>query len=647
MVKNITQNMTLREKLGQLIMMAFRFFKDDSLACDYIPVTKLNPTIKDLVSEYHLGGIVLFKENMHTPAQIVQLVEDIQAAANIPLLLGIDQEGGVVTRLQTGTNMPGNMALGAANDYALTREVAKTIGQELSVLGINLNFAPIVDVNSSPSNPIIGVRSFGSSPKLVGKMGKAFVEGLKEASVLSCLKHFPGHGNTVNDTHLELATIDYSYEELSRIDLKPFEMTIQAGAGADVVMIAHVIVPALDNTKLISKKGGRKIGTPATFSYKIITELLRNRLGFKGLVVTDALDMKAISDNFGTAEAVIKTILAGSDMAIMPVRIWRGKDVYKLEKLFVALKTECYNNPAFLARVEESAKRIISLKVKNNILESIHYSNQKTKPQSQIQLSEVRYKDSLASTIKKAEGIVGCSEHKEIERKASSKGVTLIKNDNKILPFKLVEHSKILVLDIVKPTFIAKDSISRLMLNFPEQPLKADRCKNGKTIRLRLFSDCIKQVSNNLDKSIIIDKKQINFADVLDESLRKQVLEANLIVLLTYNLDSSTTLPEQIANFADLNNKKLVSIACRNPYDIAYMPSSKANIAIYGAVGFDQTNAVQSKLTINLETATKVLFAHNGGKPLLNPTGKLPVTIKNPVTKEILYNIGHGLSYNN
>lgn len=591
MVNQILQNMTLREKLGQLIMMDFRFIGKNEKN-DYIPASNFGPIILNLISKYQLGGIALFRENTGTPSQIVKLVDDIQATAKVPLLLGIDQEGGIVTRLQTGTDMPGNMVLGAANDYSLTKEVAKTIGRELNVLGINLNFAPTIDVNSSPFNPIIGVRSFGSSPEFVGEMGKATIEGLKEASVLSCIKHFPGHGNTVSDTHLELATVNYSYEELEKIDLKPFEVAIKAGA--DSVMIAHVIVPALDDTKQKSKLDGKEIGTPATLSYKIITELLRNKLKFEGLVLTDALDMKAISDNFGNEEAAIQTILAGSDMAVMPIRIWEEQDAYKLENLLVTLEKECQNNPVFLDRVEESVRRVLSIKMKNGIFKNRN--------------NEV----SIETRIEIANRIVGCDEHKEIEQKASLKGITLIRNDHNILPFKLREKSKILVLD------------------------------SNKT-RLNLFSESINQVSEVLTKSISINNDLIDFANELGDSLKQQLLDADFIVLLTYNLDSSKILPEQIAAFCYSNSKKLVTIATRNPYDIAFIPSCEANLAIYGAVGFDQTNAIQAVLKINLETVSKVLFLNNDNKVEFNTTGKLPVTIEDPNTKKVLYKLGHGL----
>ncbi len=593
MLKNIIEKMTLRDKLGQLIMMDFRFWGKDKND-NYIPSSEFNPTIKKLIAEYQLGGIALFRENTGKPEQIVRLVEDIQSDAKIPLLLGIDQEGGIVTRLQTGTDMPGNMVLGAANDYSLTKEVAKAIATELNVLGINLNFAPTIDVNSSPSNPIIGVRSFSSSPELVGEMGKASIEGLSEASVMSCIKHFPGHGNTVSDTHLELATVDYSYEELKNIDLKPFEVAIQAGV--DSIMIAHVIVPALDDTKQKSKKDGKEIGTPATLSHRIITELLKEKLKFDGLILTDALDMKAISDNFGNEEAAVKTIMAGSDMAVMPVRIWEEKDICKLENLLVAFEKECSDNPAFLARVEESVERIISLKIKKDLFKNRD--------------NEV----SIENKIDKADKIVGCNMHKSIERKASSRGITLVKNDNKILPFKLEENSKILVLD------------------------------SNKT-RINILSESISKAADNLSKPVTIDSHLIDFSTVLDDSLKEQILDSDFIILMTYNLDLSKTLPEQIAAFTDSNSKKLVTVATRNPYDIAFIPSCKANFVIYGAVGFDQTNAIQAVLTINLETVAEALFVGDDNKVLLNPTGKLPVSIEDPVTKQVLYKIGHGLKF--
>ncbi len=594
MNNNLLEKMSLREKLGQLIMMDFRFYGKD-LKGNYLPTKKFSQDILKLITNYQLGGTALFRENTETPEQILKFIADIQNSSKIPQLIGIDQEGGIVTRLQTGTNMPGNMALGAANDYELTKEVAAAIGKELKVLGINLNFAPTVDVNSCAANPIIGVRSFGSSPELVAKMGKAYIEGLNSESVLTCLKHFPGHGNTINDTHLGLATVDYSYEDWEKIDLEPFRQLINNGV--DTIMAAHVIVPVLDNTKCLSKLNGNKIGTPATLSYKILTELLRNKLNFEGLILTDAMDMKAISDNFGAEEATVKAILAGADIAVMPVRVWEKEDIYKLEKLFKHLEHNYNNNTEFKERVENSVKRVVNFKIDKKLF----------KKQSSI-ITEDK--------IDQANAIVGCKKHKALEQRASAKSITLIKNENNTLPISLSKNTKILILD--------EDSL-----------------------RIEIMKDSVSKTAKQFADNIQIKVDLIDYKAKLNNNLKTKISLSDIILMITYNLDSSKQLPEEIAVYSNKNNKKLITISSRNPYDIAFMPRSKVNLAIYGATSFDQTNYRQTELTVNLKTVVKTLFTNNDNKILLKPTGQLPVAIENPRTGQIIFNIGHGVSYFN
>ncbi len=591
----IIDGMTVREKIGQLIMMDFRNWGKDHNG-KYIPFTKMNSNVSEIINKYNLGGIALFKENTATPEQIVKLVTDIKESSNINLLLGIDQEGGIVTRLQTGTDMPGNMSLGASDTPEITRNVAKAIGDELNSLGINLNFAPTIDVNSNPKNPIIGVRSFSSSPKIVSKHGIAYIDGLKNASVLSCIKHFPGHGNTAIDTHIGLAIVDYSINELEEIDLKPFRDAINAGA--DTIMIAHVIVPALDDSKRLSKKDNKTIGNPATLSHKIITKLLKFKLGFKGLIITDALDMNAISDNFGVEDAAVKTIMAGSDMAVMPVRVWGKEDIYKLEKLFFTLEKLYNNNLAFKSRVDESVNKIISLKINKNII-NCHNS-----------------KSDLLNKIILAQEIVGCQNHKKIESDAASKGITLIKNQEKLLPYSLIDNTKILILD-------------------------------DNQTRIDLLSDSIKKISELFSTNSNITVKKINPSDsAQSNSLINLIDEADLILLVTYNVNSEKKLYNTVVSYCNNKERKIVTISARNPYDIAYLPESNTNIAIYGAVGFDQTNAIQAALDVNIKTVVKMIFMNpNDGTVLLKPKGKLPVDIINYNTNEIIYKIGHGLTY--
>jgi beta-N-acetylhexosaminidase len=216
------------------------------------------------------------------------------------LLVAIDEEGGDVTRLEveTGSSYPGNLALGVVDDVELTREVAASIAQDLARLGMTMNLAPVADANTNPENPVIGVRAFGSDPALVARHVAAFVEGTQVAGVAACAKHFPGHGDTAVDSHLDLPTVDADREELDATALVPFRAAIAAGVQA--VMTAHLTVPALDTA-------------PATLSERVVTGLLRDELGFGGLVVSDALDMRAIADRLGLEEAAVSALAAGVD----------------------------------------------------------------------------------------------------------------------------------------------------------------------------------------------------------------------------------------------------------------------------------------------------------------------------------------------
>ena len=363
--KKIVEGMSNREKLGQLIMMDFRNWNKK-------PFTVMNNEVREVIEEYNLGGIILFRENLVDTPQTVKLIYDMQnTSKKIPLFIGVDQEGGYVTRLQQGTEMPGNMALGATRSLELAQKVGGIIGSELSVLGINFNFAPVVDVNSNQKNPIIGVRSFGDDPKLVGDMAIAYINGLQGEGIISTIKHFPGHGNTESDTHIGLATVNYNKKQWENIDKVPFQMAINNDIEA--IMTAHVIIPALDNVKISSKKDKVMIGIPATLSKPIMTEILRDEMNFKGIVITDALNMHAISENFGESESVIMAILAGGDIMLMPVIVRNKDEVEKLDDLYNILLKEMKINSEFKDRVEESAKRIVELKLKKRLDKKVKF----------------------------------------------------------------------------------------------------------------------------------------------------------------------------------------------------------------------------------------------------------------------------------
>ncbi|MGK4582928.1 glycoside hydrolase family 3 protein [Kitasatospora sp. HPMI-4] len=247
-----------------------------------------------------LGSVALFGRNVTDPGQLAALTAALRSE-NPDVLVAIDEEGGDVTRLEagSGSSWPGNLALGAIDDPALTRDVARELGRALAACGVNYNWAPSADVNSNPRNPVIGVRSFGADPELCARHTAAWVSGLQSVGVAACAKHFPGHGDTAVDSHLGLPVVDVDVDLLRSRDLVPFMAAIEAGAKA--VMTAHIMIPALDPA------------LPATLSRAVLSDLLRGSLGYQGLIVTDGIEMGAIADTYGTGEGTVLALIAGAD----------------------------------------------------------------------------------------------------------------------------------------------------------------------------------------------------------------------------------------------------------------------------------------------------------------------------------------------
>ncbi|MER6413133.1 glycoside hydrolase family 3 protein [Streptomyces humidus] len=247
-----------------------------------------------------LASVGLFGRNIASPEQLAALTAQLRTERD-DVLVAVDEEGGDVTRLEvrTGSSFPGNHALGAVDDVSLTLEVAAELGRRLAESGVNLNWAPSADVNSNPANPVIGVRSFGAAPGLVARHTAAYVTGLQSAGVAACTKHFPGHGDTAVDSHHALPRIDAGPAVLTERELTPFRAAIAAGTRA--VMSAHILVPALDPAR------------PATLSPRILTELLRDELGYDGLIVTDGMEMRAVAATYGIERGSVLAIAAGAD----------------------------------------------------------------------------------------------------------------------------------------------------------------------------------------------------------------------------------------------------------------------------------------------------------------------------------------------
>src|SRR5438309_5511217 len=284
--------MNLKEKGGQLFMLGFQR-------------TEVSKDLRTLFQHYHPDGVILFSRNLQEPSQAAHLVNALQKLAPaMPLFVAIDQEGGRVARLPKGfTVFPGQGALGRAGTVELAYSFAEVTAKELRAIGVNMNLTPVLDINSNPENPIIGDRAFGNDPLQVETLGLAVIAGLQDNGVLACGKHFPGHGDTTSDSHKELPTVSHGLDRLHEIELRPFAHCFQNGLAA--VMTAHVRYPALDPEH------------PATLSPAILSDLLRSQLQFKGLVLTDDLEMHAILDHYSIETAAIRALNAGADILLI------------------------------------------------------------------------------------------------------------------------------------------------------------------------------------------------------------------------------------------------------------------------------------------------------------------------------------------
>jgi beta-N-acetylhexosaminidase len=323
--------MTSREKIGQLFMLGFLG-------------TSVTPDLASFIKEYKPGGVILFSRNLESLEQMVELTNDLQAcSSHSPLLISIDQEGGRVSRLPKGfTIFPPCNLLGRCNSTELAYAAAATIAKELRAVGINMNMAPVLDVNSNPDNPVIGDRAFGTTPDLVSELGTATVGGLQDNRVVACGKHFPGHGDTNADSHKELPVVEALRERLEAVEFPPFRHAVQRGIAS--MMTAHVLYRGLDPE------------LPATLSPTIITDLLRQELHYDGVVLTDDLEMHAIIDHYGMEDAAVRAVLAGCDVLLI------CKDREREIAAFEAVEQAVASGAIPIERLDRSATRIARLK---------------------------------------------------------------------------------------------------------------------------------------------------------------------------------------------------------------------------------------------------------------------------------------------
>ncbi len=358
--------------VGQKVMLDFRYFCADNPPDAYCnePVLALTDELAEVLVKGQVGGVILFSENIASLEQVLSFIYDMQALMREhqlpPLFIAIDQEGGRVARFpeQITTRFVGNMAIGATfekHGVKYAEGVAKGMAMSLKLLGINVNFAPNVDVNVNPDNPVINVRSYGESPAMVAELGLATVAAFQQHGLISAIKHFPGHGDTHVDSHSGLPKVNHSHEEIEAKDLLPFRAIIASNTPPAMVMSAHIQYPELDDTKLPSKAGNDTI-VPATLSRKILYGLLRKKLSFDGVIVTDALDMQAISQFFTQADATLQAFKAGADIALMPYAIRSKADIHGFWQWQRRLVEAAKSGELNYQELQASAYRIKQLK---------------------------------------------------------------------------------------------------------------------------------------------------------------------------------------------------------------------------------------------------------------------------------------------
>lgn len=560
----ILSSMTTREKVSQMIMPTLRFWGKGTNA---VGVTKLNDDLIKLLSDNSFGGIILFSDNIVDSNQTIELINSMQNAnsngnAKTKLFIGIDQEGGKVSRLNNSTQTIGNMGIGATAKPLYARESAKIISSELKSLGFNLDFAPVLDINNNPDNSVIGTRSFSDDPEIVSQFGKEFIKGIHDNEIITSIKHFMGHGNTSIDSHTNLPRINKSFDELKEVELKPFINTIN---DTDMVMIAHIQYPQVDNTQYTIQKTGEKIVLPASLSKKIITNILRGELGFDGVVITDAMDMDAIKKHFSQFESAMLAINAGIDIILMPFEITTNDEITYINNYIDGIVEMVNNGNIPIQRIDESVLRILKLKSKYELLNT-------------------------SKSNENNNNVINKENNKNKEWEIELKSITLLKNDNNILP--ISNDKKVLIL-------------------YSDNNQK------------KLIESAISMIDNKYNIQIR------NYISVDDNDIDNLTKNVDIIIGVS-NISNTNQLKPNLFDKIIKSNNKFVLLSSNLPYDVAKYYESDAIIVCYNSNG--------------IPAGIYTIFGYN------SPTGKIPVNIPKlsanlKFSNEILYTRSSGLTY--
>ncbi len=459
------------------------------------------------------AGFTLFRAfNIGDPEQVKRLVDTLQKKAGEvgfpPLLIGLDQEGGQLMAVGDCTQLPGNMALGATCNAQLAEKAGKVLGCELAAMGINLDYAPCADVNINPLNPVVGVRSFGEDPNLVAELSAAMVRGIQSQGVAATVKHFPGHGDTSTDSHLKMPTINHVLEDARKIDFPPFKLAIQEGV--KLIMTGHLGLPGIVEEE----------GVPATLSRKVIGDLLRNELGFNGVVITDAMDMHAIQQGKSLERDAVKSLQAGVDLLLLTT----DPDSHKLA--FDGIQKAINSGALGSELLIPSSRRIASLR---------------------SWLAANRQQPGLE--------VIQCAEHREIARQIAEASVTLVRDQKHLLPLHLVPEARIAVILPQPKDLTPADTLSYIK---PQ------------------LADALREFHGNVDEySVSLEPNGREIAEIA-----RVAENYDLVIAGTIN---AYAIPSQVDLILELNKacKDLVVVGLRLPYDLAKFPEINTYVCTY------------------------------------------------------------------
>jgi beta-N-acetylhexosaminidase len=501
---------TLESAVGQKLLLAFHGYN------------QLPSELSAAIQSYRPAGFTLFRAfNLKHPAQVFALTANLQRAARAsrlpPFLIAVDQEGGQLSAIGEGTTpLPGNMALGAAGSTDLAYQAGQVLGRELGAMGINVNYAPCCDVNSNPANPVIGIRSFGEDPQRVAELTAAMVQGIQSCGVAAAAKHFPGHGDTSGDSHHGLPVLAHNLDRLDHVELPPFAAAIDSGV--KLVMTGHLAVPAVDDRQL-----------PATLSAPLVEDILRKRLGFSGVVVSDAMDMGAIHQGQDLGASAVMACAAGVDLLLLTTAAADHERVYT--RLLAAARGQDGIPPTLdAAQLYVSARRVQALKQ--------WLASQPAPPDLSV---------------------VGCADHRAVAAQIAARSVTLVRNQGQHLPLRNLADGRLAV-----------------VLTAPQDLTPADTSSYETHTLPQYLRECGAAVDEYLLPAAASETQAVK----LVAQIENQKPAYLAVILGTINASHD---PVQAALARGLLRLELptVIVALRLPYDLTVFPEAPTYLCTY------------------------------------------------------------------